>query len=299
MMTNAAQTADATPKPRVLACAPEELTSGRLRRLGEGIGKVVYASEHWVVKRERSTSEIIALIIIWRLLRKLSRLLPGRMGERLLQRPSKRIRFLRVLTQALVLVVPRSVWYTSHIGEVWKIYRKRDVRGEKLAQKHLIGTSLIPERITFPPTRVRVGGWPGWLTVEEATERVEATLDQRLVQLARAGQFEELEEWLNRYLSLRQSGWQRGLFSVDAHLKNYGTSGDRIVLLDAGGLTDRWKDIEERLSYEEVTSEPHIQLGLGPVLGSRPDIAQRFNQRWRTLVSREGVRRHWPSDRLA
>ena len=35
----------------LLPRAPAELTSGRLRRLGEGVGKVVYCSEHWVVKR--------------------------------------------------------------------------------------------------------------------------------------------------------------------------------------------------------------------------------------------------------
>ena len=36
---------------QLLLHAPADLTSGRVRRLGEGINKVVYASEHWVVKR--------------------------------------------------------------------------------------------------------------------------------------------------------------------------------------------------------------------------------------------------------
>ena len=57
---------EATREPRVLPHAPEELTRGRLRRIGEGIGKVVYASEQWVVKRERSPFEIVALIVLWR-----------------------------------------------------------------------------------------------------------------------------------------------------------------------------------------------------------------------------------------
>ena len=56
--------------PRAIAHAPEELTRDRLKRLGEGIGKVVYASEHWVVRRERSPREVVALIILWKVLRK-------------------------------------------------------------------------------------------------------------------------------------------------------------------------------------------------------------------------------------
>src|SRR5438067_1972020 len=70
--------------PELLPHAPPELTRGRLRRLGEGIGKVVYASEHWVVKRERSPSEILALIAIWRALRKLEHVLPRAFARRLL-----------------------------------------------------------------------------------------------------------------------------------------------------------------------------------------------------------------------
>ena len=67
-------------KARVLARAPEELTRGPLLRLGEGIGKVVYASPHWVVKRERHPSEIMALIFMWRVVRRLQRFLPRRAG---------------------------------------------------------------------------------------------------------------------------------------------------------------------------------------------------------------------------
>jgi hypothetical protein len=285
-------------QPKLLTRAPDELTYGRLRRLGEGIGKVVYASDHWVVKRERSGSEIAALIFIWKLLRKFAHRLPGGMGEGLLARPSRRIRFLRVLFQAVVRVVPRSLWYTTHVGEVWHLYLSRDARGRRLAQEHLVGTSLVPECVEFPPTRVKVNGWPGWLTVAEATERVEATLLQRLLQLAKEERFDEVEQWLDRFLELRQEGWRRGLFSVDAHLKNFGVTGDRIVLLDPGGLTDNWTEVEERLSFEEVVAEPHIQLGLGALLGARPDIAARFNSRWKKTVSRAGVRQHWPSHRL-
>ena len=62
----------------VLSHAPSELTHGRLRRIGEGIGKVVYASDHWVVKRERSPSEILALIAIWKIVRKSEGIVPGR-----------------------------------------------------------------------------------------------------------------------------------------------------------------------------------------------------------------------------
>lgn len=280
-----------------LAEAPEELTATRLRRLGEGIGKVVYASPHWVIKRQRSPSEILALIIIWKALRRMERLLPWGLGRRLLERPSTQIRLLRRLMQPLVSLIPRGVWLSTHIGDVWRLYRKRDRRGEKLAERHLSGTGLMPRAIRFPPTRVKVAGWPGWLTVSEANERVEATLLARLIELARAERYAEVECWLDRFLDLRQAGWQRGVFSVDTHLKNFGVIGERIVLLDAGGLTRSWKEIESRLAYEDVVSEPHIQLGLGPVLGARPAIAARFNARWKQVVRPEVVQQHWPQAR--
>ena len=83
------------------------------------------------------------------------------------------------------------------------------------------------------------------------------------------------------------------MFSLDAHLKNFGVSGERIVLLDAGGLTDRWEEVERRLELEEVIAQPHIQLGLGDVLGGQAEMARRFDRRWKEIVSREGVERHW------
>ena len=283
------------PRHRVLTDAPEELTQAPLRRLGEGIGKVVYASEHWVVKRERSPSAIIALVVIWKLLRRVERLLPGSIAKRLVERPAKQIRFLRVFMQAVVLILPKGIWYTTHIGEMRRLYRARNRRGEGLARAHLAGSSLIPETVCFPPIRVQVRGWPGWLTVSEATERVEATLAQRLAELAKQRRYGEIEQWLDRFLKLRPRGWRRGLFSTDAHLKNFGVTEDRIVLLDAGGLTNRWEEIEQRLEYEEKrVRRPHLQLGLGPILRHRPDIAHRFDARWRKLVNREAVRRHWP-----
>lgn len=278
----------------VLSHAPAELTREKLRRLGEGIGKVVYASEHWVVKRERSPFEMVALILLWKALRKIERILPGRWGKGLVQRPSRQLRLLRLLIQATMLIVPKSIWFTTHVRQIWRLYQSRSIRGESLAQVHLSGTHFVPERVAFPPTRVRIGGWPGWLTVSEAVERVESTLHHRLEDLARAGRYEELENWLNRFLDLRQAGWRRGLFSIDAHLKNFGVTGDRIVLLDPGGLTNRWPEIEERLAFEEVVAQPHIQLGLGPVLGERPDIADRFDARWKATVNRMVVRGHWP-----
>jgi hypothetical protein len=280
------------PQPTVLSSAPEELTNQQLHRLGEGLGKVVYASQHWVVRRERSTSEIVALIIIWKLSRRLARVLPS--CHKLFEKPTRKVRLLRVFLQAVLLIVPRGLWYTTHIGEMWRLYRSRSERGESLAQAHLHGTSLLPEQVTFPLTRVHIGGWMGWLDVSQATQRVEATLHARLTELAAAGRFDELEQWLDRFVEFRQSGWQRGVFSVDAHLKNFGVCEDRIVLIDAGGLTNSWTEIDTRLSFDQRVPEPHAQLGLAAVLEGRPDIASRFNARWKAIVSPDGVRRHWP-----
>jgi hypothetical protein len=274
--------------------APAELTRGRLRRIGEGIGKVVYASDHWVVKRERSPSEILALIALWKVVRKTERIVPGRFGERLLARPSRQIRLLRVLMQGVLAVVPQGLWYMTHIREAWHVYSAREGRGEELEREILHGTSLVPERICFPPVRVSVVGWPGYLTIDHATERVEATLLERLAVLASQGEWERVEWWLERFLTVRQTAWKRGIFSVDAHLKNFGVTGDRVVLIDSGGLTNRWCDVKARLDFEERVESPHVRLGLGPILAPRPDIAERFNARWRETVSVKGVLRVWP-----
>lgn len=274
---------------------PEELTRAKLRRLGEGIGKVVYASDHWVVKRERSPSAIIALIVMWKFIRRMERHLPASLTSRLVEHPSRQIRFLRVLTQGVVAVVPRGVWFMTHIGEVWSLYSWRDVRGENLAEAHLSGTELIPRRITFPTTRVKVTGWPGWLNVSEAIERVETTLYGRIADLAEKDRFDEVELWLNRLLETRQNGWKQGVFSCDAHLKNFGVTGDRIVLLDPGGLTTCWNEIDRRLAFENRVDAPHVELGLGRILAPRPDIAERFDARWKSTVSRETIREHWPA----
>lgn len=278
----------------LLVEAPPELTETRLKRLGEGIGKVVYCSDHWVVKRERSPYEILGLVVVWRTIRKCQRFLPAFLCRNLLDRPSKRIRLLRMLAHASMAVVPKTLWYSNHIQQVWKEYYVRSRRGDRLAQTYLEGTSLIPDRIEFPPVRVRIPGWPGWLMVSEATERVECTLLQKLDRLASRQAYGEIEDWLNRLLDLRQSGWRHGLFSADAHLKNFGVIGWRVVLLDTGGLTNRLGEIERCLENEERIEQPHIRLGLGPLLAPRPDIARRFNERWRAVVNRENLRELWP-----
>lgn len=280
---------------RVLYEIPEELIGGSLRRLGEGIGKVVYASEHWVVYRERSPLEMVALILLWRALRKMERLLPGAWGRRLRDRPSRQIRFLRVLVHGAILIFPRALWFPAHIRDVLRLYHRRNVRGEKLAQAHLAGSDMIPERIAFPPARVRIGGWPGWLVVEEASERVETTLYHKMIHLAEEDRFAELEQWLDRLLERRQQGWRMGLFSLDAHLKNYGAIGERIVLLDTGGLTNRWHEVEQKLRAEESLTPPHVRLGLGAMLADHSEIAQRFDQRWKAAINAEEVRACWPS----
>ena len=280
----------------MLPHAPEELTTTRLRRLGEGIGKVVYASEHWVVKRERSPFEVVAIIILWNALRRLKHIFPHGWVDRLLQGPSREIRFLRMLVQTAMLIIPKSVWFTTHIRKAWRVYVTRDVRGQRLAEIHLHGTGLVPQTVQFPPACVRVAGWPGRLTVTSATERVESTLHAKLTTLATQDRFEEIERWLERFLELRQSGWNLGLFSVDAHLKNFGVCGDRVVLLDTGGLTDRWAHIMDHLASEQEVEEPHRRLGLADVLRRRPDVARRFDAQWKALVNPDAVRDRWPSN---
>jgi hypothetical protein len=280
---------------RELTEAPAELTARPLERVGEGIGKVVYASEHWVVKRERSPLAMVSLIVIWRWLQALEPHLPKSWWRRMTERPSRRIRILRLMTQAALAVIPQSLWYKAPVRQLWRSWVARDRRGESLALRALDGTGLVPERIRFPETRLRLKGWPMWLTAEEAVERVDCTLYQRLEELASAGHINEVEQLLGRFLELRRQGWKLGLFTVDPHAKNFGIIEGRIVLLDTGGLTNRWSDVERRLDLEKVVAQPHIQLGLGPVLGRFPNVAARFDMRWREVVNRNQVRKHWDS----
>jgi len=281
---------------RVLLRAPDDLTSGRLTRVGEGINKVVYASEYWVVKRQRRPSEIIALIFVWKILRALDHLLPGGIARRLLEKPGRQIRFLRVVFQAFVVPIPRVVWLATHAGALWRWHSSREVQGQILADAFLAGTSLVPRRVLFPPTRLKVAGWPGWLVASEAMERVETTLQDRINELARARRFDDIEVWLERFIEFRKSGWQRGVLSLDPHLKNYGVVADRVVLLDAGGLTNNWREIEKRLGSENDYDSPHVRLGLEMTLRDRPDIARRFDDRWKATVNVESVRGHWPGE---
>jgi hypothetical protein len=67
------------------------------------------------------------------------------------------------------------------------------------------------------------------------------------------------------------------------------------VLLDAGGLTNNWREIEKRLDAEDDYESPHVRLGLEMTLRDRPDIAQRFDERWRAAVNAQSVRDHWPT----
>ncbi len=280
---------------QALDAAPEELTRARLKRIGEGVGKVVYASEHWVVKRERGASEIIALILIWRMMKRLERWLPRSMTAKWFSHPSAPLRVLRMALQAAVAVVPRGVWFSTHWGRVWQKFVHRDVRGEYLAVKHLSGTSLVPETVTFPPTLVKVAGWPGWLVVTEATERVEETLYDRLKKLAAQGDWGEVERWLERLLELRRAGWRRGVFSVDAHLKNFGVIQSRVVLIDSGGLTDRWEDVERHLASVARNGPAGRQFGLEEILAGAPELSERFEAHWRELTAPQSLRDLWPA----
>lgn len=283
----------ATTSDNVLREAPLEIRTQDLRRIGEGIGRVVYASSNWVVKRERSPREVIALIVVWRMLRAIERAFPLGIAKRLMQGPSRQLRLLRMMIEGVMVIISRTFWFSRHIVPVWRAYHKQSVKGTRLAETRLTGSSLIPCSVEFPPTRVRVRGWPGWLVVCKAEERAESTLLDYLSELAQAGFFDEMEEWLDRFLEVRKTGWQHGLFSTDAHLKNFGIIGDRIVLLDSGGLTDRWSEVEKKLEDDRRKSDPpHQRLGLAPLLVSRPDIAARFDANWNATVRPEVVGRY-------
>ncbi len=188
---------------RALDRAPEELTAGRLKRIGEGVGKVVYATQHWVVKRDRGASEIIALILIWRMLKRLERFLPRRLAARWASHPSTALRVLRMAVQTVVSLVPKTFWFSTHWGRIWQKFVHRDVRGEYLAVKHLSGTSLVPETVTFPHAGA---GWRlAWMAGGDRGHRARGgNLYDRLRKLAAESRWNEVERWLERLLELRR-----------------------------------------------------------------------------------------------
>jgi hypothetical protein len=61
-------------------------------------------------------------------------------------------------------------------------------------------------------------------------------------------------------------------------------------------LTNNWSDIQKRLGPTDEFDSPHVKLGLEMTLRDRPDIAERFDARWRATVSAEAVRNSWPYD---
>src|SRR5258707_1273074 len=66
--------------------APQELTAGCLRRLGEGGGKSVQASADWGGKGERTVNEIIAPIVLLKIGRRLAQVIPRMLGKRLIEK---------------------------------------------------------------------------------------------------------------------------------------------------------------------------------------------------------------------
>ena len=279
----------------VVSHIPEELTLGTLRRLGEGIGKVVYASEHWVVSRERTPLEMVALIVLWKALRKLERLLPGAWGKTLRDRPSRQIRFLRVLVQGAIVVVPRALWFSSHIRDVLRLYHRRSVRGRETG-----ANSFGRIRTDSGAHRVPPGARSHW----------------RLARMAdglrgqRTGGFDAPSE----DDAAGGGGSFRGAGSVARTPARDAPGGMAAGTVFAGRTSEKlrhhWRAhcpfghgrADEPLGGSGKAvgggrvqpTEPHVRLGLGELLEEHAEIARRFDQRWKDTINTEVVRECWP-----
>jgi hypothetical protein len=108
--------------PRLLPHAPEELTSQRLIRLGEGVAKVVHASPHWVVKRHLSLTGIVALMVVWKAILRVARLLPHPWRAGFVHRSSQNIRLFGTQIQPNIAGIPPSFCCTTHTGEAWRAH---------------------------------------------------------------------------------------------------------------------------------------------------------------------------------
>ena len=125
------------------------------------------------------------------------------------------------------------------LRRVLRVYRARDRRGEKLARKHLAGEPVwFPNASHFRRRR----SWPGAARVA-VRPRGHRARGRYPRPRSRTSQ--------KRGISTKSSAqpippypperWQLGSFSGGCALKNFGVIGKRIVLLDTGGPTNRWR----------------------------------------------------------
>jgi len=163
--------------------------------------------------------------------------------------------------------------------------------GRRLANAH---SDLVPRRVSLPATRVRIKGWPWTLTIAEAEGRVEATLKDRIKTLSQAGQREDLEKWLNRFVEFQVRLWQEGVWNKDLNFSNYGIIGDTLVLLDHDELTDDLSEVEEIFGSPDMLGAIERRMMLpGHLVTSHAEVYRRFLARWQEVMVLANLETHW------
>ena len=284
-----------------------EFTGAPLERVGSGFESIVYGSTCWVVKVPRDerglAASLLATVVVGRALRPL-RTCGGAPGNREpagaamafcrdRRGPTPVARGARGLP-AILIMVPERSWRGSGIERRARWLRARAEECQRLAMRCLDGTPLVPRRVELPPTRIRTARWGRRRTVTTAYQRVDRTLWDEALRCGRLGRVDELDRWLDRFLSFQIMLWRRGvLFAASNPYENHGVLGDRLVLLDHGGLIEDPRTI--RLSLDTVRTRWLEQTRDLYTTARSTASCEPFGQRLSDLLQPSAVRMHWPN----
>jgi glycosyltransferase involved in cell wall biosynthesis len=293
------------PRGRDVPCPPldeavdvesvrDELTRAQLERVGSGFEKVVFGSRRWVVKIPRDERGLGAALLATVAVDRARRLLARRHPAVRFRAGSRIWTVLREAFRVAIVMVPERWWRGSRVERRVRWLRARAEACERLARRRLDGTALTPGRVEILPTRIRTARWGRRWTVTTAHQRVDRSLADEAWRCLRLGRFQNLEQWLDRFLAFQTELWRRGVFfGASNPLENHGVLGDRLVLLDESGLTDDPREI--RLTLDSVRARWLDAMRDLDARRRRQPPRESFAQRLTRLMQPSVIREHWPT----
>jgi hypothetical protein len=113
-------------------------------------------------------------------------------------------------------------------------------------------------------------------------------------QCARLGRLDDLERWLDRFMTFQTELWCHGVFfGASNPFENHGVLEERLTIIDYSGLTDDPREI--RRTVATVRARWTEQARGLRTLPMRPESAARFAQRLDEMLRPAIVRGYWPA----